>query len=289
MSIEVHPVSTVIGAEIRGVDLAEPLTPEDKKVIEEALLDHLVVFFRDQQLDDGQHRAFAAQFGSIEPFVLAPPANADVPEMHTLTFDDGAGARGSKTDSWHTDGIFMETPPLGTILRAVELPPYGGDTCWANMYAVYESLSPAMQRALDGLEAEHDYMKISYTTFDDFPDPEAELKKLFGKRKDKERKQEQDGEQETRLRCRCRQHGIVTNDLQRAEHQEPQTHGSPFVRRRRIVMPASPALGRGTERRPSPPGLRSVHRDACASEEGGESHALRHRAELRREVGRREP
>jgi taurine dioxygenase len=178
MTIEVHPVSTVIGAEIRGVDLAEPLTPEDKKVVEEALLDHLVVFFRDQHLDDDSHRAFAAQFGPIEPFVLGPPANPDVPEMHTLTFDSGATARGSNTDSWHTDGIFMETPPMGTVLRAVELPPYGGDTCWANMYAVYESLSPAMQRALEGLVAEHDYMKISYTTFDDYPDPEAELRKL---------------------------------------------------------------------------------------------------------------
>jgi taurine dioxygenase len=178
VSIEVQPVSDVIGAEIHGVDLAEPLSPDDRKIIEEALLDHLVVFFRDQHLDDAQHRAFAAQFGPVEPFVLAPPANPDVPEMHTLTFDDGATARGSMTDSWHTDGIFMEEPPMGTVLRAVELPPYGGDTCWANMYAVYEALSPALQRALEGLEAEHDYMKISYTTFDDYPDPEAELRKL---------------------------------------------------------------------------------------------------------------
>lgn len=178
MGIEVHPVSEVIGAEVHGVDLAEPLTPEDKKVIEEALLDHMVLFFRDQHIDDEQHRNFAAQFGPVEPFVLAPPANPDVPEMHTLMFDSGATARGSNTDSWHTDGIFMEEPPLGTVLRAVELPAYGGDTCWANMYAVYDALSPAIQRALEGLVAEHDYMKISYTTFDDFEDPEAELRKL---------------------------------------------------------------------------------------------------------------
>ena len=178
MAIEVQPVSEVIGAEIRGVDLAEPLSPEDRKVIEEALLDHLVLFFRDQHLDDKQHRDFAAQFGPVEPFVLAPPANADVPEMHTLTFDSGGTARGSMTDSWHTDGIFMEEPPMGTVLRAVQLPAYGGDTLWANMYAVYEALSPAIQRALEGLVAENDYMKISYTTFDDYPDPEAELRKL---------------------------------------------------------------------------------------------------------------
>src|SRR4051794_15782924 len=178
MTIDVRPVSGVIGAEISGVDLRQPLSPEDQKVITEALLDHLVVFFRDQHLTDEQHRDFAAQFGPLEPFVLAPPANPDVPEMHTLTFDNGDGAKGSMTDSWHTDGTFMAEPPMGTILRAVELPAYGGDTCWANMYAVYESLSPALQRALDGLEAEHDFMKISYTTFDNYPDPEAELRKL---------------------------------------------------------------------------------------------------------------
>jgi taurine dioxygenase len=174
--IEIDPLTGVIGAEIRGVDLRRPLSNDARDTIEGALLDHLVVFFRDQDLTDEQHRDFAAQFGALEPFVLAPPANADVPEMHMLTFGDGSAARGSMTDSWHTDGTFMECPPLGTVLRAVELPAYGGDTCWASMYSVYESLSPAMQAMLDGLTAVHDFMKITFTTFDDAPDPEAELR-----------------------------------------------------------------------------------------------------------------
>ena len=110
--------------------------------------------------------------------MLAPAANADVPEMHKLAFADGASAKGSMTDSWHTDGTFMECPPLGTVLRAVELPDYGGDTCWANMYAVYESLSPAMQEMLEDLTAVHDFMKVTFTTFDDADDPEAELRKV---------------------------------------------------------------------------------------------------------------
>ncbi|MEO8693136.1 MAG: TauD/TfdA family dioxygenase [Acidimicrobiales bacterium] len=178
MAVAIRPVTSVVGAEISGVDLREPLATTDVEAIEQALIDHLVVFFRDQHLTDAQQRDFAAQFGELEPFVLAPPANPDVPEMHALAFDNGAAALGSRVDSWHTDGTFMESPPLGTVLRAVELPAYGGDTCWANMYAAYEALSPALREMVEELDAEHDYMKVKYTTFDDFDDPEAELRKL---------------------------------------------------------------------------------------------------------------
>ena len=178
MAVAIRPVTSVIGAEISGVDLRQPLSRAEVDTIEQALLDHLVVFFRDQELTDVQHRDFAAQFGELEPFVLAPPANPDVPEMHTLAFDNGGAALGSRVDSWHTDGTFMDSPPLGTILRAVELPAYGGDTCWANMYAAYDALSPALQDMIEELDAEHDFMKIKYTTFDEFDDPAAELRKL---------------------------------------------------------------------------------------------------------------
>jgi taurine dioxygenase len=178
MELDICPLTGTIGAEIRGVDLREPLGADARDQIENALLEHLVVFFRDQSLTDEQHRDFAAQFGPLDSFVLAPSANDEVPEMHMLEFDDGAHAVGSMTDSWHTDGTFMAEPPMGTVLRAVELPPYGGDTCWANMYCVYESLSPAMQEMLEGLVAVHDFMKVTFTTFDDMPDPEAELRKV---------------------------------------------------------------------------------------------------------------
>jgi len=178
MTVEIRPLTGCIGAEIHGVDLREPLAAATHDVIEGALLDHLVLFFRDQEMTDEQHRDFAAQFGELEPFVLAPAANAAVPEMHKLTFADGAAARGSRTDSWHTDGPFMECPPMGTVLRAVELPEYGGDTCWVSMYDVFESMSPAMQEMLGSLTAQHDFMKVTYTTFDDMPDPEAELRKM---------------------------------------------------------------------------------------------------------------
>jgi taurine dioxygenase len=176
--VEISPVGGVIGAEVSGIDLQQPLSDDQVAQIEKGLIDHLVLFFRDQNLTDQGQRDFAARFGPLEAFPLAPAANPDVPEMHTLSFDTGTAALGSHVDSWHTDGTYMRCPPMGTVLRAVELPTYGGDTCWANMYAAYDSLSPALQRALDGLVAVHDYTKISYTTFDHLADPEAELRAL---------------------------------------------------------------------------------------------------------------
>ena len=149
-------------------------------MIEQALLDHLVVFFRDQELTDAQHRDFAAQFGELEPFVLAPPANPDVPEMHTLAFDNGAAALGSRGSTAGTPTApFMDVPSAGHDAagrRAARA--YGGDTCWANMYAAYKSLSPTLQEMLDGLDAVHNFMKVTFTTFDDADDPEAELRKV---------------------------------------------------------------------------------------------------------------
>jgi taurine dioxygenase len=176
--LQVQPVTGAIGAEIRGVDLSAPLPAGEVAAIRQALLDHLVLFFRHQHLTDAQHRDFAAQFGQLEPFVLAPPANPDVPEVHGLAFDNGAAALGSRVDSWHTDGTFMTCPPLGTVLRAVELPQYGGDTCWASMYAAYDALSPALKRAVEGLVAVHDFAKVSFTTFDDADDPATELARV---------------------------------------------------------------------------------------------------------------
>ena len=178
MGVRVEPLTGVIGAEVYGIDLRAPLSDGTRTALRDALAEHLVLFFHDQQLNDRQHRDFAAQFGPLEPFAFAPTADGDLPEMHALAFEDGAAALGSRVDSWHTDGTFMPMPPNATVLRAVELPPYGGDTCWANMYAAYDALSAPLRSMLDELDAEHDFMKITYTTFDDADDPEAELRRL---------------------------------------------------------------------------------------------------------------
>jgi taurine dioxygenase len=152
--MEIVPVTAVIGAEVRDVDLRD-VTDEDVAGIRKALLDHLVLFFRDQDLDDDAHLAFALRFG---PLSISPLATRyqDSPAVTVL---DQVAPKGHGADEWHSDNTFMAKPPLGSILRCVQLPSVGGDTCFASMYAAYESLSPAIRELVDGLTAVHDITK----------------------------------------------------------------------------------------------------------------------------------
>jgi taurine dioxygenase len=153
--LQIRPVTPVIGAEISGVDLRKPLEPAQCEALEQALLQHLVLFFRQQDITPDEQIAFARQMGeiSIPPFV---PKYGDRPEMIVL---DQVSPKGEGADAWHSDNTFMAEPPLGSILKAVELPPVGGDTCFASMFAAYEALSAPMRSLLDGLEAVHDLTK----------------------------------------------------------------------------------------------------------------------------------
>jgi len=149
----------VIGAELHGVDIARP---DDDVVaaVEQALLRHKVVFFRNQQIDDRSQRDFAARFGSPQRFPFGSPVDEAIPEVHAIS-SGGGGAKTGNADIWHSDATFMTTPPLGSILRAVQLPAYGGDTLFANMEAAYEALSPSIQQLLDQLTATHDFTRSS--------------------------------------------------------------------------------------------------------------------------------
>ena len=154
-AIEIVPLTPAIGAEVRGVDLARPLVPGTVRALEEALLEHLVIFFRDQDITPEQQIAFARHFGeiSIPPFA---PRYGTRPELIVL---DQSNPKGEGADEWHSDNTFMNEPPMGSILRAVELPPLGGDTCFANMCAAYQALSPPIQRLIADLRAVHDITK----------------------------------------------------------------------------------------------------------------------------------
>src|SRR5262249_35215501 len=153
--IEMKPVTSKIGAETSGIDLRKPVTDEDVATIRRALLDHLVVFFRDQHINDDEHLAFALRFGTMS---IAPVATRyqETPSVMVL---DQVNPRGEGADEWHSDNTFMANPPMGSILRAANLPEVGGDTCFASMYAAYEALSPSMRSFLDGLRAVHDITK----------------------------------------------------------------------------------------------------------------------------------
>jgi taurine dioxygenase len=143
----------VIGAEVRGVDLRDaPLGEDTMREIEGALARHLVLFFRDQQITPGQQIDFMRWFGPFEYHAFAKP-HPEHPEMIVL---DQTTPETDGANSWHSDSSFMARPALGSMLRAVRLPPIGGDTCWASMYAAYEALSPRVRGMLDGMTAMHD-------------------------------------------------------------------------------------------------------------------------------------
>jgi len=155
VTIDIRPVTAIIGAEISGVDLREPLAEEDVAAIRRAWLDHLVLFFRDQHIDDDGHLAFALRFGTLDVSPLATRYQ-DRPSVVVL---DQVNPKGAGADEWHSDNTFLAHPPMGSILRAEKLPAVGGDTCFASMYAAYDALSQPMQSFVDGLTAVHDITK----------------------------------------------------------------------------------------------------------------------------------
>jgi taurine dioxygenase len=151
-SIGVAPIAGALGAEITGVDLAAELADETVAEIRRAWLQHLVVLFRDQRLGPQEFLAFARRIGEpVEyPFVKGIegfPELIAVTKLPHETLNFGG--------IWHSDTAYLERPPMATLLIAREVPPYGGDTLWSNLYAAYEALSPGMQRLLEGLRAVH--------------------------------------------------------------------------------------------------------------------------------------
>jgi len=150
--LRVEPVTATVGATLSGVDLREPLGSDAKVAIEQALLDHGVVFFRGQDITPDQQVAFAEQFGTISIPPMAPEGS---PRAEVMVLDQ-VSPKGEGADNWHSDNTFMSEPPLGSILKAVRLPGVGGDTCFANAMAAYEALSDSMRRFVDDLRAVHD-------------------------------------------------------------------------------------------------------------------------------------
>ncbi len=148
-----------IGAEIEGVDLTQPLTNDETRVIRQALLDWKVIFFRDQHLDHTQHIAFARQFGEPTSGHVVFGNDSAHPEIYPVTKNRTAfAARPSSMRAWtdwHSDVTAAINPPFASILRGVVVPPYGGDTQWTSMVAAYKALSPTMQEFISNLRAIH--------------------------------------------------------------------------------------------------------------------------------------
>ena len=159
-SLQIQPIAGALGAEITGVDLAEDLDEGTIETIRRAWLDHLVVFFRGQELPPERLLAFARRLGEIVeyPFINGIEGFPLITPVVKLEHE-----RVNFGGLWHTDTAYLERPPMGTMLVAREVPPHGGDTLFANMYLAYETLSPGMQRLLDGLVAVNSSAKADVT------------------------------------------------------------------------------------------------------------------------------
>ena len=152
-TLRVTPLSPVIGAEVSGVDLAQALDAAVLTELKDAWAKHLVLFFRDQRLTFAQHKALGRRFGELHVHPAAPKDD-EHPEILVVHGDDKVQFVAGSL--WHSDVSCDREPPLGSILRVVQVPSSGGDTLFANMYAAYEGLSDRLQRLLAGLTAIHD-------------------------------------------------------------------------------------------------------------------------------------
>ena len=177
--IEVQPVAGSLGAEIRGVNVAAAPGDEVIAEIRQAFQDHLVIFFRDQKLTPHEQLAFARRFG--EP--MEYPQLKGLPECPLITpVLKLEHERVNFGGVWHSDTTYLTRPPMASMLYALEIPPYGGDTLFANQYQAYETLSDGLRKVLDGLTAINSSTKAdaSKTREERLKDAGVEVKVLVG-------------------------------------------------------------------------------------------------------------
>ena len=177
-SIDVRKLTPTIGAEIFGVDLAKPLGNQQFQEVHDALMENLVIFFRDQKMTIDQHKDFGRRFGPLHTHPNAPIEFKEHPEILVIKADEKS--KHVAGEEWHTDVSCDLEPPMGSILYLTEVPPDGGgDTLFANMYRAYETLSEPMKQMLQGLTALHDsskahYYRVKATDRDEIKFPNAE-------------------------------------------------------------------------------------------------------------------
>jgi taurine dioxygenase len=154
-TIEVRKLTPVIGAEIHGVDLSRALSNQQFDDIHRALMENLVIFFRDQTLSIDQQKDFGRRFGKLHIHPAAPKGLDEHPEILVIKADDKT--KRVAGEEWHSDVSCDPEPPMGSILYLTTVPPDGGgDTMFANMYRAYETLSEPIRKMLEGLTAIHD-------------------------------------------------------------------------------------------------------------------------------------
>jgi taurine dioxygenase len=152
-AIKFHKLTKNIGAEVSGIDLSQPVTDEIWKTFYQGLLEHEVVFFRDQDISAEQFKDFALRAG--QPYIH--PAYDHVDGHDEVCVLESTPENITKIEKWHHDMTFGKKPPLGSFLYAQIIPESGGDTMWSSMSAAYDALSDRMKSYLEGMEAYHSF------------------------------------------------------------------------------------------------------------------------------------
>ena len=151
--LDILPVAAALGAEVRGIDLTRDLDEPTVAELRQALVNHQVLFFRDQPIESARQQALAEHFGPLQTH----PAYATVEGHPAITILESTPEEPTLIEKWHTDMTFRQHPPMGTMLRSRIIPDRGGDTLFASMSAAYDALSPPMQRLLEDLTAVHSF------------------------------------------------------------------------------------------------------------------------------------
>jgi len=151
--MKIKPAAGALGAEISGIDLTGELRAEDYRAIRAMLVEHEVIFFRNQDVTPAQQHALASSFGPLQTH----PAYATVEGFPEITILESTADKSSKIECWHSDMTFRQHPPMGTVLRSKVIPEKGGDTLWSSMTSAYDGLSAQMQTFLAELTAVHDF------------------------------------------------------------------------------------------------------------------------------------
>ncbi len=159
LGFEVNPLSDLMAAEVVGLDLSKPFDDATREAVYDAFVTYHILAFRDQQLTKAQQVAFTEQFGTLEKHILSNRGGDDFPMVHVVSNLNAEGVPSGTLGSreWHTDKSFRPAPSMATILHGLQLPPSGGDTCFANMYAAYEALPEAERVELDAMRVVHSW------------------------------------------------------------------------------------------------------------------------------------
>ncbi|MDG1165232.1 MAG: TauD/TfdA family dioxygenase [Porticoccaceae bacterium] len=151
--MNVKLIAGALGAEISDIDLTGEVSADDYQAIRALLVEHEVIFFRNQNVSPAQQHALASSFGPLQTH----PAYATVPGFPEITILESTADKPSKIECWHSDMTFRQHPPMGTVLRSKVIPEKGGDTMWSSMTSAYDGLSSRMQAFLNDLNAGHDF------------------------------------------------------------------------------------------------------------------------------------